>query len=476
MPNSTASRPWWGPGIAGGTDRLGRLRSLRLRAVLVVTLVACAPLLIVAGFDAWERGAGLRMEGNLAAALEDLEDRSVEDVARAHSAWIRVLEDGQVVSAYEGEIESWPVRMRNAIYRADGAPTLQQADAARPSFIERREIRAAKEGDVVTGCRSTQEGRLLVCHAARVLEDGRIAYTMESSRRPVRAVYDLRYHLGKLTLGTLPVALFLAWWLGRRMVRPLEQLQAQARAQADRGTAGRIELDRTDEFGDLADAFNVLLEALEDRKQANQAFVADLVHEFKNPVAAVRAASEALESGPSDAARAARLARILRDSSQRLDDLVTRFLELARAEAGLPDDERIEVDLRLLVGALADDTRLTIDDGPHRVLGVLSGLESVVRNLIDNALSFADQSSPEVAVTLVREGDVIVLSVADNGGGIAPEDLPRVFDRYFTRRRTGRGTGLGLALVRAVVDAHGGSVEARNGEIGAVFEVRFSVG
>ena len=438
----------------------------------MVGVVACGPLAIAGGFDAWERGVGHRMEANVEAALSALQRSSAVDVAQAHGAWVRVLEGDAVVQEHDGEVESWPVRLRDRLYRSDGAPTLQQADAARPSFAARSELRVAKEGAIDTGCRPTQQGRLLVCHAAGVLPDGRVGYVLESSRRPIRAAYDLRYHLAKLTLASLPVALFLAWWLGRRMVRPLEQLQAQARAQARRGAPSRIELDRADEFGDLADAFNHLLAALEERKDANQAFVADLVHEFKNPVAAIRAASEALESAPSNEERAARLARVLRDSSQRLDDLVSRFLELARAEAGLPDEERVDVDLLVLAEALAGSAELRREEGPWRVRGVPSRLESVVRNLLDNAWSFADEAAPRVQLVLGRSGDDVVIEVRDNGGGIAPEDLPRVFDRFFTRRRTGRGTGLGLALVRAVVEAHGGGVAARNGPTGAVFEVR----
>ena len=437
-----------------------------------MALVACGPLALVASFDAWERGTGRRMEANLSAALAELEGSSAMDIALARSAWVRVIDGETVVEDCDGEVESWPVRLRNRLYRPDGAPTLQQADAARPSLPERAELRAAREGELATGCRPTQQGRLLVCYAAQLLPDGRLGYAVESSRRPIRAVYDLRYHLAKLTLATLPLALLLAWWLGRRMVRPLEQLQAQARAQALRGTPSRIELDRVDEFGDLADAFNVLLDALADRKQANQAFVADLVHEFKNPVAAIRAASEALESGPSNEERASRLARILRDSSQRLDDLVSRFLELARAEAGLPDEERRDVDLEALVRALAGDADVACEGGGFVVRGVPSRLESVMRNLLDNAWSFADAESPSVRLRLRRDGPHVVFDVRDNGGGIPAEDLPRVFERFFTRRRTGRGTGLGLALVRAVVEAHGGSVVARNGPEGAVFEVR----
>jgi two-component system sensor histidine kinase ChvG len=289
---------------------------------------------------------------------------------------------------------------------------------------------------------------------------------------------DLRLPVARMTLTILPFALALAWWLGRRMVYPLEELERQARARAREAVPGHLlTLDRGDEFGDLADALNALLETLQQRKLSNQAFVADLVHEFKNPVAAIRAASEALEGGVVTEQRAERLARVLRDSSQRLDDLVTRFLDLARAEAGLPDDQRERVDLGALVRGLVaarpgSAVRLEIEGEDQAVVeGVPGRIESVIRNLIDNAESFADPDRPRVLVRLVG-GPAVLLSVADNGLGIPEDERAHIFDRFYTKRRTGRGTGLGLALVRAIVEAHGGRVSVGTAQGGgALFEV-----
>lgn len=442
-----------------------RLRSLRLRAVLVVAVVACLPLLIVAASDGVERGAGRRMERNLGRALAELAEQpgDLAAIARERGVWLRLI-DGEAVAGHDGESESWGVRMRSRFLHADGAPSLPEHDGARPPPHQRGVVVAAREGSA-SGCLPANGGRLVVCDAAIALPDGRIAYAIESSRRPIRAVYDLRYHLGKLTLATLPAALLLAWWLGRRMVRPLEQLGAQARAQVAAAQPG-LRLDRGDEFGDLAEALNALLGALDERKRANQDFVADLVHEFKNPVAAIRAASELLENGAPTDERAAAIAGVLRDSSRRLDVLVSRFLELARAEAGLPDQVREPVDLGALARAAWPAATV---EGDCVVAGVGASLESVVRNLVDNARAFAADADPQVRVGVRRVGDAVHLQVRDNGAGIPPDDLPRIFDRFFSRR-TGAGTGLGLALVHAVVVAHGGTVAARN-DGGAVFEV-----
>lgn len=283
----------------------------------------------------------------------------------------------------------------------------------------------------------------------------------------------------KLTLVCLPVAVLLAWWLGWRTQRALNLMRHQAWNRVPNPSFQALDVGRQDEVGDLALAINSLLRALDERHRANEAFVADLAHEFKNPVAAVRAAAESLETRAGDDARTQRLARVLTDASTRLDALVTQLLELARAEAGMPNEQRVVVDLSALVDGVTEAltahpehtaTRVERQVAPGvTVVGVSGRLESVVRNLVDNALSFA---AGQVRVSLAARGADVVLTVEDNGPGISAEDLPRVFERFFTTRGTRRGTGLGLALSRAVVEAHGGRVAvASTPGQGAVFTV-----
>jgi signal transduction histidine kinase len=200
--------------------------------------------------------------------------------------------------------------------------------------------------------------------------------------------------------------------------------------------------------------------------------MADMAHEIKNPVAAIRAVSESLERRPEvDAERAERLAKILKDSSARLDAVVNRFLELARAESGLPraDKSEVRVDelVKNIVESFSTDERYTaikfdLASFKATVLGSAAHLETVVRNLVANAASFA---KTEVRVRVERREDWVVIEVSDDGKGIAEDDLPRVFDRFFTRRDDGGGTGLGLAMVLALTRAHGGKVRVES-EVG----------
>jgi signal transduction histidine kinase len=303
------------------------------------------------------------------------------------------------------------------------------------------------------------------------------------------AAQNLRNPLRRLTFVLLPGSALLAGWLGWRMVRPIERLRDQVRRKEDDvSKAGDLDASRRDELGDLARSFNRLLDQLESHRRQNEAFVADLAHEFKSPVAAIRAAAEALDQRPAaelDPARLERITRILRDSGHRLDVLLSQFLELAQAEGGMIDAERMPVDVaaltRGIAGSFAQDPRYAelsfVVDGPEQVvtLGVASGIESALRNLIDNAASFA---AKHVRVGVRVVGPRIVIDVDDDGPGVAPEDAARVFDRFFTRPRPhaepgGRaGTGLGLALVRAVAVAHGGTVAVGDAPLGGA---RFTI-
>jgi two-component system sensor histidine kinase ChvG len=299
--------------------------------------------------------------------------------------------------------------------------------------------------------------------------DGSVVHASSSSRRAVRALYDLRYQLLRLTLGLAPFALLVAWLLGRGIVRPMRALSAQARDRArDPKAALRLDEVGDAEVHELAVAFNELLTRLQDRQTKNQRFTADLVHELKSPLSTVRAAAETLEGGNLDRPRAERLSRALRDAGGRLDAIVSQFLELARAEAGLVGDERELVDVAALTRRVAEAVRdrhpgveLELELDPLELEGVPHGLDTVVRNLLENAFSFAEprgELAARVTVGLRRVADRAELRVADSGPGIAATDLERVFDRFFTSRGGGRGTGLGLALVRAIVEAHAGSV------------------
>lgn len=267
------------------------------------------------------------------------------------------------------------------------------------------------------------------------------------------------------------MAVLMGLWLGRTWVQPIAHLRQEALERVQRPLhAPPLKTGEHTEFADLAGAFNTLLSSVREQASSNERFVADLAHEMKNPIAAIRAVGESLEDGPElTPQRAQRLAGVIHNSSQRLDGLVTGLLELARAEAGLTHASREVLDIAALVtgvvGSIAADDRFADvtfvppSTPPVEVLGVSSQLETAVRNVVLNAASFAGTGG-RVDVRMSLSDASVAITVHDSGPGIPEQVLPRVFDRFYTSRAGQSGTGLGLALVRAIVHAHGGQASA----------------
>jgi two-component system sensor histidine kinase ChvG len=450
------------------------LRSLRVRAFVVAVLVAVLPLVMVAGASVIESGVGDRLRVGVDAAAREAAAApdDLDAIALRWGVRLRLVDRQGAVRAIVDHHDTGAA-IGDVFFGPDGAPTLHEYDDAQGSLAQRSEIVRAFGGEATSGCAASTGGRLLVCTAAAPVdgETSMVVYAQDGSRRAIRALYDLRYQLLKLTLITVPCAIALGWWLGWRMVRPIERLRSQALVQVEklsRGTA--LELGRRDEFGDLAAALNRLIAEVRGHAQAHEAALADLAHELKNPVAAIRAAAEALQDRSDDPERTRKLAGVIEDAGGRLDRLVHQFLELARAEAGLGGEERERIDLVALACGVVASTRedprwasvafTCRDTGEASIVGVSARIETALRNLVDNAASFA-KSKVDVRIFA---GDVVRIEVTDDGPGIPPDEQPRVFDRFHSKRQ--HGTGLGLALVRAIAEAHEGTASVRMADEG----------
>ncbi len=473
--------------------------SLRARTLAVVAVVAVAPALIVLFAPIGERGIGARLTHRLAAAAtataEAVASQTTTEgrqlalaaVAAREGLRLRLIDaSGAVVAEADHSASDTVMNRLLAALLGEGepSPTLDLVDAELGALANRPEIAQARARGRHEDCRYARSEDLLVCHAALSLSLGgedHVVYAQQGSRRAIRALTEARLPVIKLTLVVLGLGLVLAYAVSLTVVRPIARLRADLlRRAAAAVPRADLSAHRADELGGLTDAFNTLLKALAERARANEAGLADLVHELKSPVAAVRACAEALESGEAPAdARTRRLAGVLREAGGRLDHLVHDFLELARAEAGLPSAPRQRLDLGALARGLAKTQNArggarvvaTAPPAALEVSCVLQELEAAVRNVIENAASFAGDGGL-VEVEVARRGDVVELRVSDDGPGIAPEHLPRVFDRFFTTRGERRGTGLGLALARAVVEAHGGTIRAESrAEGGALFVI-----
>ena len=259
------------------------------------------------------------------------------------------------------------------------------------------------------------------------------------------------------------------------LTRPIEHLTDAANALAAGELEHRVDIGGSIEVVRLGDAFNDMAASLEEAEVLRRRLVADVAHEIRNPVAALRAQIEGIAEGvlPADEARMNSLV----DDVTYLSRLVSDLQELSAADAGALRYDMGEIDLGALACAevnaagLRAGTGLTITcDVPEPVLvsGDEGRLRQVLRNLLDNAIRHTD--SGEVSVQCMAVDDQARLVVNDTGEGIPPQDLPFVFERFYradsARARQTGGSGVGLAVTKRIVEDHGGSVFAENREGG----------
>jgi two-component system sensor histidine kinase CreC len=220
-----------------------------------------------------------------------------------------------------------------------------------------------------------------------------------------------------------------------------------------------------------------------EERHALEAFVADLSHELKNPIASVRASAEVLEEGAADdPATARKFAARIRESALVLQALTSDLLSLARLEARGLEGARSVLELRELIqealraqGQLAERAKVELKVyGVHeaRTRGDQRWLRQAVENLIANALQHAPPNSlVKIELTEVASGWSI--AVSDQGPGVDPSIREKLFTRFATTRHGRGGSGLGLAIVRAVAELHGGHALLRSStDRGSTFELQ----
>jgi two-component system OmpR family sensor kinase len=316
--------------------------------------------------------------------------------------------------------------------------------------------------------------------AVAVRRDGRLlGYAVVRPRPPP--------HRRELAVD-VPIAL--AWiglaalLLSRRLGRPLERIAAAARAFGNGDLSVRTGVSRRDEIGEVARSFDEMSERIGKLLEAQRELLASVSHELRTPLARIRVALDLAEEGDDTTARGS-LRDVTADLGE-IETLIDDIFSTARMElASLNGPQgaavplrRVEIRMADLVeravtrmGARAPDRvfRLTVEEGAAD--GIIEADPVWLRRALENILENAHKYSPagpgsDVAVSVRNAPGAYVIEVADRGFGIAPADVPRVFDPFFradrSRARAKGGVGLGLALAKRVIEAHGGRIELRS--------------
>ncbi|MBL8055612.1 MAG: HAMP domain-containing protein [Anaerolineales bacterium] len=350
------------------------------------------------------------------------------------------------------------------------------------------------------------QSTLLVDNAGRVLLDGGRADTVLVGQTYAPRAGDLRFPLrvrGE-TVGTLivvtdrpwleaiavgaglliPVIVFsiplslltivIGFLLARRFVEPLADVAAAAQAVAGGVLSTRVPVRGPGDLRALTDSFNHMADALERSDQERRGLLADVAHELRTPLTVMRGKLEGIVDGiyPADADQIAPVLEETYTLERLVEDLRTLTLaetrqlhferrpvdlgELAQRAAGLFDAEAVERQIVLSVAVEPGLPEVPAD--PQRVGQVLG-------NLLSNALRYVPAGG-QVVVTVRRAAAGVEVVVADDGPGVAPADLPHLFDRFWrgekSRTRAAGGAGLGLAIARQLIEAQAGTITAEN--------------
>ncbi len=419
--------------------------------------------------------ASLNDTGASVSPAEALADPRVERVIRAAARTtrtrVRVLDAAGAVAAdshRDGPPEGPEGPPPGLLPRSDrtAEKVAVPPDERWPDIAQRSEVLAALQGSPATRTRvRDRDPGVLLFLAEPVRARGEVVgavYVTRSTQPVLIELYRIRSGLVRVLAVATTFTAGLVLILAFSVSRPLSRLSRAAARIASGELHVEVPIGGSGEVRELSVAFAAMKERLDQRLRYVSELAADVAHEFKSPLTAIRGASELLAEGAADdpAARARFLHNIDLDV-ERLDRLVTRLLVLSRIEAS--QAPMVPVDLEPIAARLAarSDGRVvaSVEPGAERVvLAREADLETALGNLVDNAVRASPPDAPVRVVVAARPGRAAAVVVEDRGPGIPPGLAPRIFERFFTTDPERGGTGLGLAIVQAVALAHGGRV------------------
>ena len=275
--------------------------------------------------------------------------------------------------------------------------------------------------------------------------------------------------------GSILASILIAIPVTRRGLRPLEEMKRSLERTGPTHLNERVApANWPRELQPLAIAFDEMLKRLDDSFTRLSQFSADLAHELRTPIANMLGEAQVALSRDRSAAEYRETIESTIGECERLSGIVDNLLFVARADAATEPVERIRFDARAAVEkiaafyeTIAEDRHVAINcSGQGQISADPALFERAVGNLVDNALRFTPENG-SIQIALAERANDFEIAVSDNGSGVAPEHLPRVFDRFYRAEssRGSDGAGLGLALVKSIVDLHGGTARIQS-EIG----------
>lgn len=456
------------------------MRTLRTRLLL-----AYAGLILV-GFVALALLAGGQIS---AGTVEDFRNQLTEQtrlLARALKEPLEHYQEGEVSQTGLVDIvQTYAVQTRAQVMLLDedGIYWLSSDGVADGESAISPEVVAARNGEVTSDARANRAGVMTVFAAAPVTEEGQLLAIIRLASPLSEAqalVTDRWLALGGGVVGLMLLGVLASLGLAASLTRPLAQLRQASMNIAAGDFSTRLPDGRQDEIGQVARAFNHMTTQVEAMIEEQRAFASNASHELRTPLTTIRLRSEALRSGSVDEATAQQYIADIDDEARRLGNLVQDLIVLSRLDAGRLavgseqiDPVRLARQFLAELSPQAEARHIGLDlDTPDTLPPVsasLNHLHIVFRNLLQNALQYTPEGG-QITWQIRVEGNALHHTIRDTGQGVAPEDLPRLFERFYrsdkSRGRTVPGVGLGLSLVKKIVELYHGRITIHSPGLG----------
>ncbi len=383
-------------------------------------------------------------------------------------------------------LEDWFDRMLDQLTADPEVPRYEEHPGQ--TAFDYEEALAALAGEKLTIIRAMENRTRLVSVGVPVQRFRRVLGVLLVTRDTAdiqQIIREERLTILKIFAASVIVTLLLSVFLAGTIARPIRRLARAAdevRSGIGRSTALQKYSGRRDEVGTLSRSLAAMTRALYKQLDAVESFAADVAHELKNPLSSMRSAVETIQRTDDEEIKA-RLLAIIEDDVSRLDRLISDISDASRLDAELSRGNMAPVDLGAMVATLVEAYHTTsrtngteiVFDAPETGSIVIQGIEArlgqVMRNLLDNAISFSPPGG-RISLTLVKRSKTIDFIIEDEGPGLPEEAAVKIFDRFYSERPAGeafgRHSGLGLSISKQIVEAHGGTISAANREDGTI--------
>lgn len=393
------------------------------------------------------------------------------------------------------QISDWIARQ---LTRSDRFP--EYIERSGPTIRDFPEAASALRGFNASAVRIAGDGRLLLSAAVPIQRYKQVLGSLmltRDNKAIAASLREVRYDMLTIAVAALGITVLLSLYLAGTITQPIARL-ARAADEIRLAKEKRPQIPdlgkRGDEIGDLSDALRSMTEALWQRLNAIESFAADVAHELKNPLTSLRSAIEVAVRPNLEPEQRAKLMAIVLDDINRLNRLISDISDASRLDAELMRGEIKPVDLQVMLADMVRhyaataaqkqnvEVELRISASPPFLAHGHDGrYGQVLRNIIDNALSFSPASS-KIVVELTREprGGPFVVTIDDEGPGIPEDNLESIFRRFYSERPAehfGQHSGLGLSICRQIMETYGGSIAATNRKSadGRVMGARFTI-